>query len=162
MNTSRRVLLLTAVAFFALFLCPAQENTKDATTPQQSSKGAVTMLTEADFYKKIADIRNNPNEFNYLGNRPCVIDFYADWCGPCRMLSPTLEALSKEYAGKVDFYKINVDNERNLAAAFGIRSIPTLLFISTKGKPTLMQGALPKKELKETIDELLLDKKAQQ
>jgi len=162
MNTSRRVLLLTAVAFFALFLCPAQENTKDATTPQQSGKGAVTMLTEADFYKKIADIRNNPNEFNYLGNRPCVIDFYADWCGPCRMLSPTLEALSKEYVGKVDFYKINVDNERNLAAAFGIRSIPTLLFIPTKGKPTLMQGALPKKELKETIDELLLDKKAQQ
>lgn len=129
----------------------SKEGTNDSTV-------VPTTLTEYEFNMKIANIQENPNEFKYLGERPCVIDFYADWCRPCRILSPILNELAQEYAGKVDFYKINVDNERSLATAFSIRSIPTLLFIPMSGKPTLMQGASPKAELKKIIDELLLKK----
>ena len=157
MNTSRRVLLLTAVAFFALLLCPAQENTKDATTSQQSGKGAVTMLTEADFYKKIADIRNNPNEFNYLGNRPCVIDFYADWCGPCKKIAPIMEELALEYEGKVLFYKVNVDAERKLATVFQIRNIPTVFFLPKEGQPMSQVGGLTKEDYVNIINEHLIN-----
>lgn len=135
----------------------AQDTNKKEEQPKTEVAHPI-QLTEYDFNMKIADIKNHPHEFKYIGTRPCVIDFYADWCGPCRMLSPILNELSKEYAGKVDFYKINVDKEQNLARAFAIRSIPTLLFIPMEGKPTLMQGASPKGELKKTIDELLLKK----
>ena len=84
------------------------------------------------------------------------VDFYADWCGPCKALHPVLEELSKEYSGKVDIYQIDVDQEKELAAAFGIRSIPTLLLIPMKEEPRITQGALPKDQLKKAIDEFLL------
>lgn len=88
-----------------------------------------------------------------------IIDFYATWCGPCKAIAPILEELAKEYAGKIVIYKIDTDKERELAAAFGISSIPTLLFIPAKGDPQVAQGALPKESLKRAIDEFLLGNK---
>ena len=92
----------------------------------------VVHITKADFLKKVYDFEKNPDEWKYLGSQPAIVDFYADWCGPCRQLSPVLDELAKEYSGKLTIYKVNVDNERGLATFFGIRSIPTLLFIPMK------------------------------
>ena len=112
-------------------------------------------ITKADFLKKVYDFEKNPDEWKYLGSQPAIVDFYADWCGPCRQLSPVLDELAKEYSGKLTIYKVNVDNERGLATFFGIRSIPTLLFIPMKGKPQRSLGALSKTELKGIIKDVL-------
>ena len=115
----------------------------------------VVHITKADFLKKVYDFEKNPDEWKYLGSQPAIVDFYADWCGPCRQLSPVLDELAKEYSGKLTIYKVNVDNERGLATFFGIRSIPTLLFIPMKGKPQRSLGALSKTELKGLIKDVL-------
>lgn len=115
----------------------------------------VVHITKADFLKKVYDFEKNPDERKYLGSQPAIVDFYADWCGPCRQLSPVLDELAKEYSGKLTIYKVNVDNERGLATFFGIRSIPTLLFIPMKGKPQRSLGALSKTELKGIIKDVL-------
>ena len=115
----------------------------------------VVHITKADFLKKVYDFEKNPDEWKYLGSQPAIVDFYADWCGPCRQLSPVLDELAKEYSGKLIIYKVNVDNERGLATFFGIRSIPTLLFIPMKGKPQRSLGALSKTELKGIIKDVL-------
>ena len=115
-------------------------------------------LDKAGFLKKVMDYETNPTEWKYLGDKPAIIDFYATWCGPCRQIAPVLEELAKEYAGRIYIYKIDTDKERELAAAFGIRSIPSLLFIPMKGQPQMGQGALPKSTLKEAIDTFLLGK----
>ena len=115
----------------------------------------VVHITKADFLKKVYDFEKNPDEWKYLGSQPAIVDFYADWCGPCRQLSPVLDELAKEYSGKLTIYKVNVDNERGLATFFGIRSIPTLLFIPIKGKPQRSLGALSKTELKGIIKDVL-------
>ena len=106
--------------------------------------------------KKVYNYEANPKEWKFEGSRPAIVDFYATWCGPCKALHPVLEELSKEYSGKVDIYQIDVDKEKELAAAFGIRSIPTLLMIPMKEEPRISQGALPKDQLKKAIDEFLL------
>lgn len=113
-------------------------------------------LTQKDFLKKVADYENNPTEWKFLGDKPALIDFYATWCGPCKMLSPILDELAVEYTGKIDIYKINVEEEEELAAVFGIRSVPTLLFVPKEGGPRVVQGALPKQTLKEAIEDVLL------
>lgn len=115
---------------------------------------AIINLTKGGFLRKVANYENNRTEWKFLGDKPAVVDFYASWCGPCKALAPVLEELSKEYAGVVDIYKVNVDDEEELAAAFGIRSIPTLLFIPLDGKPKIVQGALPKNQLKATIESI--------
>lgn len=114
-----------------------------------------TMMTKQDFINKVFDYENN-KEWSFKGDRPAVIDFYADWCGPCKMLAPVFEELSQEYAGKVDFFKINTEQEGELSAAFGIQSIPSLLFIPGEGAPQLAAGALSKAALKEVIEKELL------
>lgn len=118
----------------------------------------VKVLTKEEFLTKIADYRQGAKEWKYLGNKPAIIDFYADWCGPCKALAPVYEELSNEYDGKVDFYKINTEVEQELSAAFAIRSIPTILFIPLIGQPQIAQGALPKQKFKEIIDSVLLAK----
>ena len=115
-------------------------------------------LTKADFLTKVANYETNPTEWKYLGDKPALIDFYASWCGPCKALAPVLEELAAEYGDSIYIYKVNTEEEQELAAAFGIRSIPTLLFIPTSGKPQIAQGALPKASLKEAIDQVLLNK----
>lgn len=105
--------------------------------------------------KKVSDYESNPQEWNFLGERPALIDFYASWCGPCKALAPILEEVSEEYDGKVDIYKIDVDEEPELAGLFGIRSVPTLIFVPMDGTPQMAQGALPKANLKQAIEQVL-------
>ncbi len=127
----------------------------EETAAKEKPTTKVVHITKADFLKKVYDFEKNPDEWKYLGSQPAIVDFYADWCGPCRQLSPVLDELAKEYSVKLTIYKVNVDNERGLATFFGIRSIPTLLFIPMKGKPQRSLGALSKTELKGIIKDVL-------
>lgn len=95
-------------------------------------------------------------EWNYKGELPAIIDFYADWCGPCKTVAPVLEELSEEYAGKINIYKVNTEIEQELSAAFNIRSIPSILFIPKDKQPMMQAGALPKNVLSEVIEKELL------
>lgn len=116
-------------------------------------------LTAESFKQKVFNYETN-KDWKFEGGNPCIIDFYADWCGPCKMVAPVLEELSGEYKGKVDIYKVNTEEERELAAVFGIRSIPSILFIPKDGQPQMSMGALPKQSFEKMINEILLiDKK---
>ena len=111
-------------------------------------------LTTEAFKTKVFDFEKN-NEWKFAGDKPCIVDFYADWCSPCKMLAPVLDELSQKYAGKLDVYKINTEEEQALAAAFGIQSIPSMLFVPMDGKPQMAQGALPKDALEKVISDVL-------
>lgn len=115
-------------------------------------------LTKQAFLDKVFNYEKN-KEWKFEGELPCLIDFYADWCGPCKMVAPIMEELSGEYKGKVNFYKINTEDEQELAAAFGIRSIPSLLFVPKEGEPQMAVGALPKETLVQVIEDELLQTK---
>lgn len=134
----------------------SEQNQRD-NDPQKTKNMSTIHLTKAEFLTKVADFENNPTEWKYLGDKPALIDFYASWCGPCKMVSPILEELAKEYEGKIYIYKINTEEERELSADFGIRSIPTLLFVPMKGKPQMAQGAMSKADFKQAIDSILLN-----
>lgn len=118
----------------------------------------VTINTEEEFKAKIWNYEKNSQSFNYLGQKPCIIDFYADWCGPCKQLSPILEELSREYNGKILIYKINTDKQRYLASMFGISALPSLLFCPMKDQAQMAVGFRSKEQLKEMIDVILLKK----
>ena len=113
-------------------------------------------LTKTDFLKKVADFENNPSEWKYLGDKPAIVDFYADWCGPCKMVSPILDELADEYKDQIYVYKINTETEQELASVFGIRSIPSILFIPMSGQPQMAQGAMPKASFVQAIGDILL------
>lgn len=112
-------------------------------------------LTLDTFKEKVLNFEIN-KEWVYEGKLPCIIDFYADWCGPCKMVAPILEELSNEYEGKINIYKIDTEVEQELSAMFQIRSIPTMLFVPMNEKPQLSMGALPKSELVKVIENILL------
>lgn len=114
-------------------------------------------LAKEAFRQKIFDFEKN-KEWKFAGDKPCIIDFYADWCGPCRMVAPIMEELSDEFKGKVDIYKVNTEAEQELAAIFGIQSIPSILFCPKEGQPQMMMGALPKQTFVQAINEILLTK----
>lgn len=111
-------------------------------------------LTKETFKNKVFDFENN-SEWKYEGDKPAIIDFYADWCQPCKMVEPVLEELAEEYDGKMHIYKIDTDAEQELAAAFGIQSIPSMLFIPMEEKPQMAQGALPKDTIKKAMKDVL-------
>lgn len=111
-------------------------------------------LTAASFKEKVFNY-DVSKEWKYAGDKPAIIDFYADWCGPCKMVAPILDELSTEYDGKVQIYKVDTDKEQELAAVFGIQSIPSILFIPMDGKPQMTMGALPKQSFKQAIEEVL-------
>jgi len=115
-------------------------------------------LTKTDFLTKVANFETNPTEWKYLGDKPALIDFYASWCGPCKMVAPILEELATEYGDSIVIYKVNTEKEQELAAVFGIRSIPSLLFIPMEGQPQMAQGAMSKADFKKVIDTVLLNK----
>ena len=129
---------------------------------EEQSKTTTVMkpihLTKAEFLKKVVDYEGNPTEWKYLGEKPAIIDFYASWCGPCKRVAPILDELAAEYGDKIDIYKIDTEQEQELAAAFGIRSIPTLLFVPMEGKPQMVQGAIGKADFEKIIQEVLLAK----
>ena len=116
---------------------------------------ATINLTKGGFLRRVADFENSPNEWKFLGNKPALIDFFAPWCGPCKMLSPVLDELAEEYEGTIDIYKVNIDDEEELAEMFGIRSVPTLLFVPLQGNPKRAMGAMPKSELRNLINKML-------
>lgn len=111
-------------------------------------------LTRETFLEKVFNYTEN-KDWKFEGDKPALIDFYADWCGPCKMLSPILEELSEEYGDKINIYKIDTEAEQELAAAFGIRSIPSMLFCPMDAEPQMANGALPKAELERVIAEVL-------
>lgn len=117
---------------------------------------ATTHLTKATFLEKVVDYEKNPQTWEYLGDKPCIIDFYADWCGPCKMVAPIMEELSEEYKDEIHIYKVDTEAEQELAAVFGIRSIPTIIFCPMNEAPQKVAGALPKESFKEAIEEVLL------
>lgn len=112
------------------------------------------LLTKDTFLEKVFNYEKN-KEWKFEGNLPCIIDFYADWCGPCKMIAPVLEELSEEYKGKVNIYKVDTEKEQELSAAFGIRSIPSILFCPINEEPQMANGALPKAELERIIKDVL-------
>jgi thioredoxin 1 len=111
-------------------------------------------LTKETFLKKVFDYEKN-KEWKFEGGKPCIIDFYADWCGPCKMVAPILEELATEFEGKMDVYKVNTEEEQELAGAFGIRSIPSFLFVPINGQPQMAMGALPKETFVKAFKEVL-------
>jgi thioredoxin len=111
-------------------------------------------LNTEEFLEKVFDYRNE-KEWKYRGELPAIVDFYADWCGPCKMISPVLEEISKEYEGRLKVYKVDTDKEAEPSAVFGIQSIPTLLFIPKEGQPQVAMGALPKAKIKDAMREVL-------
>jgi len=112
------------------------------------------LLTKETFLVKVFNFEKN-KEWKFEGDLPCIIDFYADWCGPCKAVAPVLEELSDDYNGKVNIYKVDTEAEQELAAAFGIRSIPSMLFVPKDGEPQMAQGALPKHQLEQLIGYVL-------
>jgi thioredoxin 1 len=116
---------------------------------------AIEHLTQETFIAKVFDYKTN-KDWKFEGNLPCIIDFYADWCGPCKIVAPILEELAEEFKDKITIYKIDTEAEQELSGAFGIRSIPSLLFIPKDGQPQMAVGALPKEAMKNTINEVLL------
>ncbi len=117
-------------------------------------------LTLDTFKQKVFNFDKN-QDWKYEGQVPAIIDFYADWCGPCKMVAPILEELEKEYGGKIKVFKVDTEQEQQLAGMFGIRSIPSILFVPMDGTPQMAQGALPKPTFEKVIDEVLLGKTAE-
>jgi thioredoxin len=115
----------------------------------------VVHLTAQDFKEKVFDYEKG-SEWKYKGDLPAIVDFYADWCQPCKMIAPILEELALDYAGKIVVYKVDTENEQELSSVFGIQSIPTLLFIPMEGKPQIAMGALPKQKFEIAIKDILL------
>ena len=159
---NKTILFFLALVLAATTACgrgSSNNNPVKEETMATEGNGKVIHLTKAEFLAKVYNFEKNPEEWKYEGDKPAIVDFYATWCGPCKAIAPVLEKLAAEYKGKIVVYKIDTDKEPELSAAFGIRSIPTLLFIPAKGTPQVAQGALPEEALRKTIDEFLLGKK---
>ena len=144
-----RKTILLALVCLSLSLCANAQN----------KTAKVKQLTYNEFLKNIWDFEKNPNSFVYKGKVAAIVDFYADWCGPCRKVAPIMEKLANEYDGKLAVYKVNVDREKDLASVFQIRSIPTVLFIPMKGQPMMQTGALSEEQYKNVVEDKLLEKK---
>ncbi len=147
------LLLLIPVSFTA---CSNPDN-KDK-SGNTSAEGQVNKLTAETFQKLVYDYKANPNEWVFKGDQPVIIDFYADWCRPCKMVAPIMDELSKEYQGKVRIYKVNTDEQRELAGLFQINSIPAVLFVPKNGKPQMSVGAMQKPAYVDMIKNVLLVK----
>lgn len=144
-------LSVTAITLGACGACASNGENK---TKQDGNMKTIELNMET-FNKKVADIENS-EEFKYIGDKPAIIDFYATWCGPCKTVAPILEELAEEYKDQIVIYKVDVDKEGELAQAFGIRSMPTFIFIPMDGEPQMAMGAMPKTEFEKAIKSVLL------
>ena len=143
------------ITLFTVFIFIFSTN---AANPQAKETAKPIDLTKDAFIEKVFVYESNPEEWKYIGDKPAIVDFHADWCGPCRITSPILAELAAEYGGELYIYKINVDDEPELAHIFGARSIPMFLFIPMDETPQVGVGALPKKSFREDIDTFFLNK----
>ncbi len=173
----KRVIIISLGFLFMFASCQAQaekeENMPSMTTFQSEANEDVNIETEPfqevqeisvvdkpveinteEYIKLIHDFKTF-NFWKFNGDKPCVVDFYADWCRPCKMMEPTMEKLAKEYAGKVNFYKVNVDNNRELAQAYGVSSIPFFLFCSNNGQPQASMGMMSEEDMRNVIESML-------
>ncbi|MEG0947806.1 MAG: thioredoxin [Bacteroidales bacterium] len=139
-----------------IFCCSLfwQMNAQQA-IPQQAQNGKPVKVDKAQFLKYIYNYEKNPQQWTYEGSVPCIIDFYADWCGPCRKLAPILEEIAKQYKGKVIVYKVDTESQRELATYFGIQSLPTMVFVPMNGTPQAAMGLMPKEDIEKIIEEVL-------
>jgi len=155
----KRILLITFLSFsFFLDACNSNGGNGPDNKGPVFKDGVVNQMSAQMFTKLIWDYKANPKEFSYTGNLPVIIDFYADWCRPCRMVAPLMEEFAKQYTGKIRVFKVNTDAEQELAQLFQIRSIPAIMFIPKKGKPQMRVGALPKEIFQNMIKDVLLVK----
>lgn len=154
-------ILTTGLIVMTIFLTSSTViSTDDKRLPSNvpvSADAAVISLTDATFRQMVFDYEKN-KEWKYEGTMPAIIDFYADWCAPCRQLSPVIEELAREYSGKIVVYKVDTEKEKQLAMKIGITALPTLLFIPVEGKPQVSMGALPKATLEKAINDVLLSR----
>jgi len=160
------ILLLAILVNFGFTACntnAAEDKGKNEVKASASTKtetsGSVIYLNEESFRKLVWNYNQNPQEWLYEGNLPAVIDFYADWCGPCKRVAPIMDKLAKDYNGKVKIYKVDTDANRELSSVFGIRSIPSVLFIPQNGKPAMQAGAMQEEQYKQIIEEFVLGNK---
>ena len=133
-----------------------------ANAQEEKKESKIQHLTYNEFLKKVWNFEKDPNTFQYKGKLPAVIDFYADWCGPCRRVAPIMEKLAEEYDGQLLVYKVNTDKERDLATVFQVKSIPMVLFIPMEGQPMMQVGAMPEEGYRKVVEEQLLNKPKQQ
>ena len=153
----KKYITVLTVFFTLVFSTCKADNPAGTGNKEITTAGSVAQLTDADFKKLIFNYEAN-KEWKYEGKKPAIIDFYADWCAPCRQLSPIVEEIAKEYKGKIDVFKVDTEKERLLAQKMGISGLPTLLFIPANGSPRVTMGALPKEDLVSAINEILLIK----
>ena len=155
------VRILVSLVVLLAIGSPVWASGKAAPSKSPAAEGVVIKLNKAAFIQNVMDYETNKTEWKFRGDKPCIIDFYADWCGPCRITSPILDELAKEYKGKVNFYKIDVDVEKELAGVFGVQGIPAFLYCPLQGKPSMTSGIARDKEqtkqmFRDYIDEILL------
>jgi thioredoxin len=154
----KKIILAAAMMSLVVSSCNGKQRETEKATNKTENKMKTIHLSKSDFLTKVANYETTPNEWKYLGDKPAIVDFYASWCGPCKTIAPILEELAAEYGDQIYIYKFDTEEEQELAASFGIRSIPTLLFIPMDGEPQMAQGAMPKASFKEAIEKVLLKK----
>jgi len=153
MKLNFSVLFIFLILFTSCNSSTGSKSTAEADSTT-TSKGQIIHLTKETFRQKVFDF--DKREYKYNGEKPCIVEFFATWCGPCKMLSPELEELAKDYSEKINIYKIDIDEEHDLAAILGISSIPAIFFFPQHGQPTRNEGFVPKASLDKAIHELLL------
>jgi len=166
----KSIFSLFRIALLLLVSCGGQKDSKTTDETETITKtelpasghwdgtGTVVYLSQDDFASQVFDFRNEKN-WNYKGTVPCVIDFYADWCKPCKLVAPIMDELAAKYKGKVQFFKINIDMEKDLTNAFRIQSIPSILVCPMQGNPVMTQGVLPQNEYERLLDEIVFKQK---
>lgn len=162
----KQVILFTLIAGLLFASCKKQEEKKSEGEPKTENteltsneiKTSIITISKAEFLQKVANFETDGDTWKYLGDKPAIVDFYADWCGPCHQQTPILEEIAKEY-GQIYVYKVDVDQSPEVARAFGVSSIPTLLFIPLDGTPLITSGLKTKDQLKKNIEDVVLAKK---
>lgn len=155
------ILSLLLIAGVTITACTQTGSKTDPVATSSSATteaGKVIQMDKAMFLEKVFDFEKNPDTWVYRGDKPAIIDFYADWCGPCKKVAPIMSELAEKYKDDIVIYKINTDQQKELAGMFQIRSIPSILYIPVEGQPTMTMGALPKAEFEKMVNEILLVK----
>lgn len=151
----KKLWTLVLVAALCSASCTAGNRKESPAAQSDQTEGKVIKMDKAMFLTHVFNYEKE-EEWKYLGDKPAIIDLYADWCGPCRQIAPIMDKLAKEYAGKIVIYKVNVDRERELSAFFSVKSIPLFVLIPKEGAPRLINGAAPEEDYRKAIDEFLL------